>query len=180
MQLKHKQTRKRVNVLCVHLKAFEEFSKLRAEQTGFLLNILKETLVDKNDIETRLAQQPILICGDFNGDTHEQFYKLLVNQNSNANINYTKISDSSNNNENYIDLSDAYDSYRKFNANQNVNGNNNTNNVSRNVDYIFYTRSTLKLINYLNLETEKHKMLRFPDLTYPSDHLSLVCDFQFN
>lgn len=43
------------------------------------------------------------------------------------------------------------------------------------IDYIFYTNQ-LKLISYLERVETSEKL---PNLTYPSDHLSLVCDFQF-
>ena len=178
MQLKHKKTRKRVNILCVHLKAFEEFSALRAEQTEFILNILKETIVDKDDVETELAKQPIIICGDFNGDTNEPFYQLLVNSVSQTGSFYmhsTATSAATTTSFDKIKLTDAYYSYRNFYKRKAKN----IFNVSKNVDYIFFTHSTLRLLNYLNLESDKQKMMCLPNLSYPSDHMSLVCDFQF-
>jgi nocturnin len=160
MQLKHKRTKKRVNVLCVHLKAFEEHSKLRAEQTSYLINMLKEALVDKKHVETRLAQQPILICGDFNGDPSEEFYKLFFPDRDSRNANNSQKPAAT------FELSDAYKAHRKFNTN-----------LSRTVDYILYTHSTLNLLNYATMERGG---MMIPSLAYPSDHLALVCDFQFN
>jgi nocturnin len=191
MQLKHRHSKKRVNILCAHLKAYDEYSEKRTAQTEFLLNILKETIVDKTDIETELRNQPIIICGDFNGDTHEPFYKLITNDNkNNRSQNNYAFSKSTDQPECFINLSDAYFSYREYNNNMfnkdrfKRHGTNNT----KNVDYIFYTKSTLKLINYLNLDPDSNEInysrtnanRNYPSLSYPSDHLSLVCDFQFN
>jgi len=48
------------------------------------------------------------------------------------------------------------------------------------IDYIFYSPSSLSpqtlLLPYKQDEVNKE---RFPSATYPSDHLSLMCDFSF-
>jgi len=51
-------------------------------------------------------------------------------------------------------------------------------NKKEQIDYIFYTKSnsSLELVSYLERVQVKETL---PSLIYPSDHLSLVCDFQF-
>jgi len=139
MQLKHKYTRKRLTVVCVHLKAYHEFEQKRYEQTNFILNTLKEHLKCNQE---EINKQSVIICGDFNGFSNEKFYKLIM-------------SDSK------LKLNDIDYSYKKSQ-----------------VDFLFYTKhnNTLKLVNYLE-RIEVNDSL--PNLNYPSDHLSLVCDFRF-
>lgn len=137
MQLKNKYTRKRVTILCLHLKAFHEFADKRLEQTKFILNVLKEHLIGNQE---DLNKQPVIICGDFNGVCKEPFYKLILNGAD-------------------VKLSDINYSVKKDQ-----------------IDYIFYTNKSLKLVSYLDRVEVKEPL---PSLSYPSDHLSLVCDFQF-
>jgi endonuclease/exonuclease/phosphatase family metal-dependent hydrolase len=139
IQLKHKFTRKRVTIVCVHLKAFQEFAEKRLEQTKFIMNILREHLVcNQEDI----SKQPVIMCGDFNGSLQEPFFNLILSQ------------------------SDMRLSSVDFM------------NKKEQIDYIFYTKSnsSLELVSYLERVQVKETL---PSLIYPSDHLSLVCDFQF-
>jgi nocturnin len=151
LQLKHIFTKKRLTIICVHLKANENFSELRKQQTEYMMKILKEHMSEKD-----LKDQPLLLCGDFNGERIEEFYDLIVQDKS-------------------FDLCDAYD--RKL-ALPNSNGNNSNFKRPKYVDYIFYSKSTLRLLSVLN-EDRRNLYFTLPCLRYPSDHLSLVCDFQF-
>ncbi len=48
------------------------------------------------------------------------------------------------------------------------------------IDYIFHTEGSLNLMNYLEMVPNNIKSNHYeiPNLEYPSDHFSLVCDFQ--
>ena len=147
--MRHKFTKKRVTIVCIHLKAFEDFSEKRTEQTEFVLNVLKEHMLE-TDIES-VKDQAVIICGDLNGNHTEDFYQLLVN-------------------DNLFNLRDVYSNKSEANSKKRPV-----------VDYIFYTNKSLHLINYLEsdvLKTNKKKTMEIPNLAYPSDHLSLICDFQ--
>ena len=139
IQLKHKFARKRVTIVCVHLKAFPEYADKRLEQMKFIMNVLKEHLIcNQEDI----LKQPVIMCGDFNGSSQEPFFNFILSQSD-------------------MKLNSVY-----------------LKNKHAHVDYIFYTKSnsSLELLSYLE-RVQVNETL--PSLTYPSDHLSLVCDFRF-
>lgn len=51
--------------------------------------------------------------------------------------------------------------------------------VCHTIDYVFYTKNRLELEGVLEFPTEKDiGSGRVPNLSYPSDHFSLVCDFR--
>lgn len=159
MQLKHKLTKKRVNIVCAHLKAYEEYSEKRAEQIEFILNCLRECLDDPTTGSESLEQQACIFCGDLNGERAELFYELLMKNE-------------------HFSFSDAYlKQYNEIISKE-------KGFRFKNVDYILYTRNSLRLVNYLDLcDSSMINNKKFydslPSLSYPSDHLSLVCDFQF-
>lgn len=142
MQLEHRHSKQRISILCAHLKAFDEFQDRRTYQTEVIIENLK--------MDEHVLNEPLIICGDFNGEHTEPFYKLITN-------------------DQLLKLSDAY-----FDERKKDNGN-----FSKNVDYIFYTNSNLKLIDYLETRFYKKNSFGYPNFEYPSDHLSIVCDFQF-
>ena len=149
MQLKFKSSKKRMTIVCLHLKAFKEFEQKRLEQTKFMMDILKEHLgVSGGDADCDLSNQAVLVCGDFNGAYFEQFYKVMIT-------------------DPLLKLKDAHEKF--FNK---------SGMIRKSIDYVFYTNSTLKLARFLDLRI-KEKWNDLPSLVYPSDHLSLVADFQF-
>lgn len=154
IQLKHKFTKKRVTVVCAHLKAFQEFSQRRTEQVEFLLKTLKEHMsATCSDID-QLQDQAVILCGDLNGVYTEEFYQLIMN-------------------ERMFKLADVYPK--------------STQGYRKTVDYVFYNTKALNLMNYLEITpiktksaspNSKKRIMEIPNLEYPSDHFSLVCDFQ--
>ena len=147
-QLKHLFTRKRLLVVCVHLKASESFAHVRTKQTEFVLGVIREHLGENAHEMTSSGELSIVICGDFNGDRIEPFYELIVKGTHTS-----------------AKLVDSYN--RKINKH------------ARFVDYVFHSSPSLKLINMLSYDSRRVKHYNLPNLSYPSDHLSLVCDFQF-
>ena len=61
----------------MHLKATENFTELRKQQTEFIMNVLSEHM---NEIS--LKKQCLCICGDFNGERIEEFYNVIVRNKS--------------------------------------------------------------------------------------------------
>jgi len=147
MQLKHKFTKKRVTITCVHLKAYNDFASKRAQQIEFVLNVMKEHVLQTE--EDSLKNLSVILCGDMNGDFTEKFYSLIINNDM-------------------FKFRDAYPKFEKSNRRQ-----------KNAIDYIFYTGGFLNLINFLEMEVPaKKKHFEIPSLEYPSDHFSLICDFQ--
>lgn len=106
----------------------------------------------------QLQDQAVILCGDLNGVYTEDFYQLIMN-------------------ERMFKLADVYP--------KSVQG---TQGYKRKVvDYIFFNTKALNLMNYLELTpirtksaspNSKQRIMEIPNLEYPSDHFSLVCDFQ--
>jgi nocturnin len=147
VQLKHKFTKKRVTIISVHLKAYEDFAPRRAKQIEFILKVLKEHVLETE--QDAFNNQAVILCGDMNGDFLEPFYKLIVN-------------------DEVFKFRDAYPKFEKSNRRQ-----------KNAIDYVFYTDECLNLMNLLEVDVpSKKRHFELPSLEYPSDHFSLVCDFQ--
>lgn len=132
----------------MHLKAFQDFSQKRTEQTEYIMNILKEHIL--NSSAEDIKSQSVVICGDFNGTFTEPFYNTIVKS----------------------DLFKLKDVYPK---------NSSVSKRQRNsIDFIFHSENSLNLMNYLEMNpiNKKSNGFEIPSLEYPSDHFSLVCDFQ--
>ena len=166
LTLKHLKSNKQITLVCVHLKSKEEYHEKRADQMKYILNKIKQHLHFSNcgNLET----DRIIICGDFNGEPFEKFYKLIVNNDTDEYL--------------QTNLEDAYTitepnkikqpttiKYRKKKM------------IMRGIDYVFFNKNTFRLVNYLELPKNNELINKFglPNLQYSSDHLSLVCDFEF-
>lgn len=159
LQLKHKETNSLITLVCVHLKA-KKNPDVRRNQIEFILNNLKSHL----STIPSLNEHPIILCGDFNGEPSETFYEYITNF---SDINFT---------DSYFSCLNAKNERRAstFKIRET------TGLVARTIDYIFYTNSCLNLLSYLNLPdaSDLDSNIGIPNLSYPSDHFSLVCDFE--
>lgn len=158
LELRHLVSGKLITVVALHLKSKVQNSERRSEQTAYILQILKRHLNTEKEIEDR----SIIICGDFNGEPFEPFYNQVINDKS------LKLDDS------YVNCVDSESKNRlpstfKIREPHGL--------ISRLIDYIFYTSKSLKLTQYLKLP-DLGEIEALPNLSYPSDHLSLVCDFE--
>jgi nocturnin len=153
-----------LTVVCLHLKAKPDQAAKRADQISYILSNIKSHLNIKSLKDS--DQHPLLICGDFNGDPFEKFFEIIANDKE---INLAN---------SYADSIDSNGKPQsttfKIRASTGL--------VSRTIDYIFYSKSNLSRVDYLQLpsENEIDNLIALPSLSYPSDHISLVCDFQFN
>lgn len=162
IQLKHLKTKKMITLVCLHLKSKVENYIRRENQMKEILKGIKIHLSGKNKSFLNKSNHPILLCGDFNGENFENFYKLIVSDNQLPNLIDAYTVNNGKKEPTTIKL--------KFSDLQ-----------KRSIDYIFYNKTALKLINYLELP--KNDILLeeqgLPNIKYSSDHLSLVCDFIF-
>jgi mRNA deadenylase 3'-5' endonuclease subunit Ccr4 len=147
-------------VVCLHLKAKPPNSAKRADQIAFILSTLKDHLGNIRDIQNH----PVLICGDFNGEQTERFFDLIKNDRQFSFKNsYAESVDA-----NGRQLPSTFKIREQIGL------------VSHTIDFIFFTDSSLALVKLLNMldESEIDQEIGLPNLTFPSDHISLVCDFK--
>lgn len=157
--LKHTKTKKNVTIVCLHLKSKAKNHERRERQIQFVLNSLKIHLSGST-----YASEPILLCGDFNGEPFENFCKLIVNDKDLTN------------------LVDSYSLVSKGKKEPTTIKIRDSKMLRRGIDYVFYNKNALKLNGYLELpkNDELIEEQGLPNLKYSSDHLSLVCDFTFS
>lgn len=162
LRLKHVPTGQNVSVVCVHLKSKSENFQKRTAQTKFVLEKLKQHLL-YSDYQPMDAQR-VIICGDFNGEPFEDFYKTIVNDSDFKSLladAYTLVKNGGEKEKTTIKIRDGVM-------------------LNRAIDYIFINRNKLQLLSYLELP-KNHPVIDtigLPNLEYSSDHLSLVCDFK--
>ncbi|MEE6461531.1 hypothetical protein FKM82_001313 [Ascaphus truei] len=146
-------------LLCVvvtHLKARTGWERFRLAQGSDLLRNL-ETI-------TQGAKVPSIICGDFNAEPTEEVYKRFASSSLNLNSAYKLLSEDG----------ESEPPYTTWKIRP-------TGECCLTLDYIWYSQHALKVNSALSLLTEEQiGPNRLPSFNYPSDHLSLVCDFSFN
>uniref|UniRef100_A0A1B0AHZ9 Nocturnin n=1 Tax=Glossina pallidipes TaxID=7398 RepID=A0A1B0AHZ9_GLOPL len=169
-----KATGREFCVCTTHLKARHSslLSKLRNEQGRDLLHFIQKFSEGR----------PLLLCGDFNAEPIEPVYSTILNCE-------------------FLNLSSAYADLRRELAknakNDSFNSNDKVQQSIRNeppyttwkiredseichtIDYIFYSKDQLKVKNCLEFPSDNEiGKNRIPSFQYPSDHFSLVCDFE--
>nr|XP_020638742.1 nocturnin isoform X1 [Pogona vitticeps] len=154
--LKCNETGKLFCVAVTHLKARHGWERFRSAQGADLLENLKQI--------TQEAEIPLIVCGDFNAEPTEEVYKEFSNSSLNLNSVYKLLSSDG--------LSEPpYTTWKIRPSGE----------CRHTLDYIWYSQHALKVNAALNLLTEEQiGPNRLPSFNYPSDHLSLVCDFTFN
>lgn len=160
IQLRHKPSGNLVTLVCLHLKFKVENHERRDSQIGEILKALKAHLFSSFG---SVNKHPVIMCGDFNGEPFEKFYKKIVKNGD-------------------LDFRDAYTfepnpkqptTIKKRGEEGKM--------LRRGIDYIFYTQDKLELTEYLELP-ENDLLINeqgLPNLSHASDHLSLVASFKF-
>lgn len=143
-------------VAVTHLKAKTGYSDLRFRQGSFLLRYL----------EQKVESSPLVVCGDFNAGPEEPIYaafkeSILGLRSLGTNLTATK----------------SEPLYTTWKIRGGPQGNTES---CKTIDYIWYTKhfqpkAILQIPSGEDLGENK-----LPSLSYPSDHLSLVCDLQLN
>jgi nocturnin len=166
-QLKHAPTGKSVYVVCLHLKSKAGNFARREAQIKIILDSIKVHLkgsswMPKPEWTTELRSEPLIICGDFNGEPFEKFYDLIVRDGT-------------------LNLIDAYTPTDGSPKQATTIKYRNNEMISRAIDYIFFDPNAFKVCGLLDLPQNDKTIseVGLPNLSYSSDHLSLVCDFKF-
>ncbi|XP_037327394.1 nocturnin-like isoform X1 [Pungitius pungitius] len=163
--LRCRSTGRRVCVAVTHLKARSGWEWLRSTQGSDLLRHL-QNLVQKHAGDPAAAPGsdiPLLICGDFNAVPTEEVYQRFITSPLRLESAYKKLS---------LDgLTEPEYTTWKIRP---------TGECCSTLDYIWYSRDTLRVDTVLEMPTEQQiGPNRLPSFSYPSDHLALVCDFSF-
>lgn len=165
VQLEHRKTRRQLTVVCLHLKASDDYSQKREQQIRDVLRRVKQHLREGGDVE--LAKQPLIMCGDFNGGPEEKFYQHVVSDSELGGMidSYTSTSDQAKRPTLYV-VRQAEKQER----------------VVKTLDFMFYSKETLQLTENLELPPDDDPSIvehGLPNLRHSSDHLSLVSSFRF-
>ncbi|XP_053646071.1 nocturnin isoform X1 [Cherax quadricarinatus] len=151
--LEERTSGKQLVVLTTHLKARQGalLSSLRNEQGKDLLAFLSE----------HRQIHPTIVCGDFNAEPSEPVYATMIDERTGLASAYALL---------HGGKEPPYSTWK-------VRG---EQDCCHNIDYIFYTPLSLHVEGGLDVPTEDDLGPgRAPNLAYPSDHFSLVCDFTF-
>lgn len=163
--LRCRSTGRCVCVAATHLKARTGWEWLRSAQGSDLLRHL-QNLVQQHAGDSAGSPSSdisLLICGDFNAIPTEEVYQRFTASPLGLDSAYKKLSQDS--------LTEPEYTTWKIRP---------TGECCTTLDYIWYSQDTLRVDAVLDMPTgEQIGPNRLPSFSYPSDHLSLVCDFSF-
>ncbi|KAJ8336090.1 hypothetical protein SKAU_G00394330 [Synaphobranchus kaupii] len=145
--------------LCVavtHLKARSGWERLRSAQGSDLLRNLQAASGGRCGV-------PLLVCGDFNAEPGEDVYRRFSSSSLDLDSAYKRLSADG--------LTEpSYTTWKIRPSGESC----------HTLDYIWYSHRALGVDAVLGFPTaEQIGPNRLPSFNYPSDHLSLVCDFSF-
>lgn len=158
--LRCRSTGRYVCVAVTHLKARSGWEWLRSAQGSDLLRHL-QNLLQKHSIDS--SSIPLLICGDFNAVPTEEVYRRFIGSPLGLDSAYKMLSQDR--------LTEPEYTTWKIRP---------SGECCTTLDYIWYSRDALSVDAVLDLPTEEQiGQNRLPSFSYPSDHLSLVCEVSF-
>ncbi|XP_028833255.1 nocturnin isoform X2 [Denticeps clupeoides] len=155
-------------VFCIavtHLKARSGWKDLRTAQGDDLLcklqSISRKAAISTTGSDTCV---PILVCGDFNAEPSEVIYHLFATSTLGLDSAYKHLSPDG-------QTEPAYTTWKIRSSGESC----------HTLDYVWYSRDHFSVRAVLDFPTaEQIGPNRLPSYSYPSDHLSLVCDFSFS
>ncbi|XP_006906273.2 nocturnin [Pteropus alecto] len=154
--LECKESGRQFCIAVTHLKARTGWEQFRSAQGCDLLQNLQNI--------TQGAKLPLIVCGDFNAEPTEEVYKHFASSSLNLNSAYKLLSADG-------QSEPPYTTWKIRTSGE----------CRHTLDYIWYSKHALSVRSALDLLTEEQiGPNRLPSFNYPSDHLSLVCDFSFN
>ncbi|XP_013370703.1 PREDICTED: nocturnin [Chinchilla lanigera] len=154
--LECKESGRQFCIAVTHLKARTGWEQFRSAQGCDLLQNLQNI--------TQGAKIPLIVCGDFNAEPTEEVYKHFASSSLNLNSAYKLLSADG-------QSEPPYTTWKIRTSGE----------CRHTLDYIWYSQHALSVRSALDLLTEEQiGPNRLPSFNYPSDHLSLVCDFGFN
>ena len=187
--LRCRETGRRFCVAVTHLKARSGWESLRSAQGRSLLqslgNITMETdprdavarggEADRRRVGNGLVVQeegvadeagvPLIVCGDFNAEPWEDVYKRFASSPLGLDSAYKRLSADGRTEPPYTSWKIRRSSGESCHT----------------LDYIWYSHRRFQVDAVLELPGEEQiGPDRLPSYHYPSDHLSLVCDFSFS
>ncbi|XP_045687421.1 nocturnin isoform X2 [Phyllostomus hastatus] len=154
--LECKESGRQLCIAVTHLKARTGWEQFRSAQGCDLLRNLQNI--------TQGAKIPLIVCGDFNAEPTEEVYKHFASSSLNLSSAYKLLSADG-------QSEPPYTTWKIRTSGE----------CRHTLDYIWYSKHALSVRSALDLLTEEQiGPNRLPSFHYPSDHLSLVCDFSFN
>ncbi|XP_068445028.1 nocturnin [Clinocottus analis] len=163
--LRCRSTERCVCVAVTHLKARSGWEWLRSAQGSDFLRQLQNLVQQQtgDPAGAPMSDIPLFICGDFNAVPTEEVYRRFITSPLCLDSAYKKLSQDG--------LTEPEYTTWKIRP---------TGECCTTLDYIWYSRDTLRVDKVLDMPTEEQiGPNRLPSFSYPSDHLSLVCDFSF-
>lgn len=146
-----------------HLKARAGWEWLRNAQGSDLLRHLQNLVRKHSPMADPSSDIPLLVCGDFNAIPSEEVYRRFTTSLLGLDSAYKKLSQDGSTEPEYTTW--------KIRP---------TGECCSTLDYIWYAKDSLRVQAVLDMPTEEQiGPNRLPSFNYPSDHLSLVCDFSF-
>ncbi|CAL8329763.1 unnamed protein product [Lota lota] len=167
-KLRCRATAKCVFVAVTHLKARSGWERLRSAQGSDLLchlqNLIHRRLPGTTPPDPDPDPDPsLIVCGDFNAMPSEEVYQRFASSPLRLDSAYKKLSKDGS-------TEPRYTTWKIRPSGE----------CCSTLDYIWYTQDSLHVHTVLDMPTEEQiGPDRLPSLNYPSDHLSLVCDFGF-
>ncbi|XP_042170631.1 nocturnin isoform X2 [Oncorhynchus tshawytscha] len=161
--LRCRVTGRRLCVAVTHLKARSGWECLRSAQGSDLLRNLATLTQSPGGPIGVAPDTPLLVCGDFNAVPSEDVYQRFASSPLILDSAYKRLSRDG--------LSEPAYTTWKIRP---------TGECCTTLDYIWYSREAFSVDAVLDMPTEEQiGPNRLPSYSYPSDHLSLVCDFSF-
>jgi len=159
-KLRCRATGRCVFVAVTHLKARSGWERLRSAQGSDLLNHLQNFI---HGCPPDHSDPPLIVCGDFNATPSEEVYRRFATSPLGLDSAYKKLSGDGS-------AEPRYTTWKIRPSGE----------CCSTLDYIWYTRDSLCVDTVLDMPTEEQiGPNRLPSFNYPSDHLSLICDFSF-
>ncbi|XP_028816672.1 nocturnin isoform X2 [Denticeps clupeoides] len=168
--LRCRETGRLFCIAVTHLKARSGWEGLRSAQGSNLLQNLhritmQSTVAEDQDAAAVLEGQglPLIVCGDFNAEPSEDVYQRFASSPLGLDSAYKWLSSDG-------QSEPPYTSWKIRPSGESC----------HTLDYVWYSHDRFGVDAVLELPNEDQiGPDRLPSFHYPSDHLSLVCDFSF-
>lgn len=174
--LEHTETKKKVLVVNTHLHWDPAYNDVKTLQVAVMLEEL-QTLTKKY-AKNGHKDISIVICGDFNSQTHSAVYQLLssgkcVSHDDLKGVDYGKYTD-----EGFLHPFQFKSAYSTIGEMPFTNF---TPTFTEVIDYIWYSTQTLEIKGMLGKIKDEYitNLIGFPDQVHPSDHIPLFSEFRF-
>ncbi|XP_050967150.1 nocturnin [Labeo rohita] len=161
--LRCRATERAFCVAVTHLKARSGWEVLRSAQGSDLLRNLRNVAQRIETEEQSDTDIPLIVCGDFNAEPSEDVYRKFATSNLGLDSAYKHLSTDGKN-------EPPYTTWKIRPSGESC----------HTLDYVWYSHRAFDVNAVLDFPTaEQIGPNRLPSYNYPSDHLSLVCDFSF-